>query len=73
LPTLELASQLLQNGSTAPPEGCRTFVLRRDDTARKDICVVDLAPAGQGVLGDVLDAAVQTRWWLACASLTAPR
>jgi hypothetical protein len=71
-PSLELASQLLQKSSAAPPEGCRTFVLRRDDTTSKDICVVDLAPVDQGVLGDVLDSAVHTRWWLACASLAAP-
>ena len=71
-PSLALARQALQQGSPAPPEGCRTFVIRREGADNGEICVVNLAPADQGVLGDVLDSAVQTRWWAACAALSVP-
>ncbi|MBV1800232.1 hypothetical protein [Siccirubricoccus sp. G192] len=68
-PTMALVQQTLQNPGGPLPEGCRLVTVRRVDSPAGPLCAVDFSEEGQGLLGDIIDSAVQTRWWAACATL----
>ncbi len=72
-PSLALAQQAQQGQQTASslPQGCRVVGVRRVDTPAGPYCAVDFGEDG-GLMADIMDATVQTRWWAACASLTPP-
>jgi hypothetical protein len=72
-PSLALAQQGQQGQRTASslPQGCRVVGVRRVDTPAGPYCAVDFGEDG-GLMADIMDATVQTRWWAACASLTPP-
>ncbi|MBX6743347.1 MAG: hypothetical protein IRY87_15035 [Acetobacteraceae bacterium] len=72
-PSLALAQQARQTPPGRPlPEGCRLVGARRVDTSEGPFCAVDFSENGQGLFADIVDAAVPTRWWTACANLTPP-
>jgi hypothetical protein len=72
-PSLALAQQARRTPPGAPlPEGCRVVRVLRVDTPAGPVCAVDFSADGRGLLADIMDAAVQTRWWTACANLSPP-
>ncbi len=72
-PSLVLAEQARQTPPGRPlPEGCRLVGARRVDTPAGAFCAVDFSEDGRGLLADIMDATVPTRWWTACANLNPP-
>jgi hypothetical protein len=68
-PTMAGLQQVVQTPGGPLPQGCRMVTVRRVDSPVGPLCAVDFSDAGGGLLGDIVDSAVQTRWWASCASL----
>jgi hypothetical protein len=64
--------QVLQSRGVYLPDGCRKITVMRLDTPAGALCMMDLAPGQQGVLGEIRSAATTTQWWLPCSDLHAP-
>lgn len=71
-PSSEKAQQVVQNPGGALPDGCRVVTVMRRETPAGQLCGVDFGQVETGLLGDIVDAAVATRWWAACANLPLP-
>ena len=71
-PSSDKAQQVIQNPGAPLPDGCRIVVVIRQGSPAGPLCAVDFGQADQGLFGDLVDAAVPTRWWTACANLQSP-
>jgi hypothetical protein len=71
-PSFALAQQAQQAPGSPLPSGCRMVGVRRVDTPSGPICAVDFSEDVQGLLGDILESTVPTRWWTPCANLSPP-
>jgi hypothetical protein len=71
-PSQDKAQQVLEDPGGPLPDGCRLVAVRRVDTPAGPLCAVNFGQGDQGLLEDLVDAAVTTRWWTACANLQPP-
>jgi hypothetical protein len=72
-PSYALTQQVQQSQPGSPlPDGCRMVGVRQVNTPYGTACAVDISEGSQGLLADIMDATVTTRWWTACSNLTPP-
>lgn len=71
-PSQQKLEQYLGSGGRYIPEGCRVFTVTAVQGSNGPVCVIDLNPGKQGVLGAIVDATMPTQWWAACGAVRGP-
>ena len=72
LPTCQSQSsleQVIESNGKLQPDDCSTLTVTKIDTDNGELCVIDFAGAGDGVLNALRDAALPQKWWVRCNPL----
>ncbi len=64
--------QVIQSGGELMPEGCRIVTITPVDTPAGELCALEFEEEEPGIVGAIAEAAVPTRWWVACADIERP-
>lgn len=63
--------QVMQSNGAINPDGCWTLTVNALDADGNRLCLLQIAPNDQNVLGKLQDLASPSEWWVRCDALMA--